>query len=1120
MNTPTAATPLSFGYSPLALPQATASPGSSVFGTPNSTHFRSLLTSLSPFRFSTVPGVHPTRSSVSTASGPAPYPPTLLDSQPVKAENPDLPVHLLPLVEELRNWRRYAMDGLLWDTAAYWGEKVLSMTQQVQDLYALGYIHLAAGHLHRAEYLLLLHPRYLTYTHQSWACRYLAALTAIRLGKYAEALWVLGEQPPTQGSQVSISSTKRNSARRFSTAAKDSRTSIGGSVDRRPVWQGVSRAHRPLSGRDSIGLPVNNSRPRTSVGSAAASPFGNIFPNGSLGMHQPNPSNNTRGTGNPREEPLSFSPFSGMANRFRPDLSPLPLDRKEQSPFSGPFPSMTPQETPTRWPGGVPTTPWTGSRASNFTNQSDTSTVQHTPLVDAPTEPRRVSFAPGMATGLSSDTDHITSPTLDNKATSSGWPPSTGVSSLVAAEPDTVGMHFGATVHYLRGLAYLHQQSLMRARHCLKEALVTDVRCFDAFQLLLDHHLLGPAELVQFVGNLPITQQLGPLAGQLVRELYATKLGAMGVEPAAEETESMTQETPAESSKTECARSKVEDLATTPTIPDGMESPLTGSSTLSASSSHNTFTQSLNTLVTKFRLRDNPDLWTAAAQRAYSAGQLHHCFAMTSTVLSTDPYHLATLPWHIACLFALRMKHPLYYLAHDLVDYFHHHVHAKAGATIAATVGSLPGPQKPTGQPPTDTHNLWYGGASSVRGTLGDTNLAQGAGSHDNVAQSGVDAKHPIPWFAVGCYYLLTGQHDASRRYFSRACSLDPQFGPAWVGFAHAFAAEGEHEPAVTAYSTASRLFPGSHFLPLFLGTQYLQMQSLALAEEFLEQAVDMLANRGGSVRQGLVSVTSTLPRTAKGNSLQDPLAKPKQAPTWLSSVPRTLSLVERLHCAPLLNELGVLAYQRERYDVAQVFLQRAEAVLVNPNTSPHTTLAALQGTLSTGDPTTESVRIPAPLGGGAIPPAEASDLVSVWRNLGHTYRRLRDYNQAVAYFEKVQSVCPHDADTLTSLGLVCHIRGQVAEAIVLYHQALASHPNNPMANTMLPLALDHSHCQSGLPSILKPSASTTAMHCPTISLAVSSTVASTVAGLGLPLSDEVPDDQPSDTDMDIEEDA
>ena len=38
---------------------------------------------------------------------------------------------------------------------------------------------------------------------------------------------------------------------------------------------------------------------------------------------------------------------------------------------------------------------------------------------------------------------------------------------------------------------------------------------------------------------------------------------------------------------------------------------------------------------------------------------------------------------------------------------------------------------------------------------------------------------------------------------------MDPHFGPAWIGFAHSFAVEGEHEQAISAYTTAARLFQG-----------------------------------------------------------------------------------------------------------------------------------------------------------------------------------------------------------------------------------------------------------------------------------------------------------------------
>lgn len=38
---------------------------------------------------------------------------------------------------------------------------------------------------------------------------------------------------------------------------------------------------------------------------------------------------------------------------------------------------------------------------------------------------------------------------------------------------------------------------------------------------------------------------------------------------------------------------------------------------------------------------------------------------------------------------------------------------------------------------------------------------------------------------------------------------MDPRFGPAWIAFAHTFAKEGEHDHAVTAYSTCARMFAG-----------------------------------------------------------------------------------------------------------------------------------------------------------------------------------------------------------------------------------------------------------------------------------------------------------------------
>ncbi|KAF1928407.1 anaphase-promoting complex subunit Cut9 [Didymella exigua CBS 183.55] len=98
----------------------------------------------------------------------------------------------------------------------------------------------------------------------------------------------------------------------------------------------------------------------------------------------------------------------------------------------------------------------------------------------------------------------------------------------------------------------------------------------------------------------------------------------------------------------------------------------------------------------------------------------------------------------------------------------------------------------------------------------------------------------PGSWLAVGVYYLSTNKIAEARRYFSKASQMDQCFGAAWIGFAHTFAAEGEHDQAISAYSTAARLFQGTHLPQLFLGMQNLQLGNLSLAREYLNTAYSL----------------------------------------------------------------------------------------------------------------------------------------------------------------------------------------------------------------------------------------------------------------------------------------
>jgi anaphase-promoting complex subunit 6 len=92
----------------------------------------------------------------------------------------------------------------------------------------------------------------------------------------------------------------------------------------------------------------------------------------------------------------------------------------------------------------------------------------------------------------------------------------------------------------------------------------------------------------------------------------------------------------------------------------------------------------------------------------------------------------------------------------------------------------------------------------------------------------------------------------------------DARFGPAWICFAHCFAYEGEHDLAITAYSTTARLFPGyvvvvsdrnrtavtescflasifaiSAYLPMMcIGMEYIQLNDMPLALDALHAAL------------------------------------------------------------------------------------------------------------------------------------------------------------------------------------------------------------------------------------------------------------------------------------------
>ncbi|KAI0034227.1 TPR-like protein [Vararia minispora EC-137] len=102
------------------------------------------------------------------------------------------------------------------------------------------------------------------------------------------------------------------------------------------------------------------------------------------------------------------------------------------------------------------------------------------------------------------------------------------------------------------------------------------------------------------------------------------------------------------------------------------------------------------------------------------------------------------------------------------------------------------------------------------------------------------EPESPMSWYAVGVWYLTQQKWADARTYFSKTSLMDPRFGPAWIAFAHTFAFEGEHDHAITAYSTCARMFTGSHLPLMFVGMEHIILSNPQPAMEALNASLSM----------------------------------------------------------------------------------------------------------------------------------------------------------------------------------------------------------------------------------------------------------------------------------------
>ena len=87
-----------------------------------------------------------------------------------------------------------------------------------------------------------------------------------------------------------------------------------------------------------------------------------------------------------------------------------------------------------------------------------------------------------------------------------------------------------------------------------------------------------------------------------------------------------------------------------------------------------------------------------------------------------------------------------------------------------------------------------------------------------------------------------------------------------------------------------------------------------------------------------------------------------------------------------------------------------------------------------------------------------SSDCYNSWEstffNLGHCYRKLKLYNDALICYNKALNISPKDPMILSAIAFTHHLQNKLDKAITYYHKVLSLSAHDTFANEMLHRAL------------------------------------------------------------------
>ncbi|KAH8556715.1 hypothetical protein BGW37DRAFT_473816 [Umbelopsis sp. PMI_123] len=172
------------------------------------------------------------------------------------------------------------------------------------------------------------------------------------------------------------------------------------------------------------------------------------------------------------------------------------------------------------------------------------------------------------------------------------------------------GIKLEASMCYVRGQAHMKLGDTAKAKACFKEALIVDVKCYNALDALLSYNMFEEHLEWDFIYGLPYQDQCGDDA-DLFRSLYIIKLKKYSHQHAVAE-----------------AQNKVERV---------------------------------------YGLGNSVDVMQSRVETLLAQSKFEDCLAMCKRIRREDEFNTAHVPAYLTCLYELKKKTELFEFANELV---------------------------------------------------------------------------------------------------------------------------------------------------------------------------------------------------------------------------------------------------------------------------------------------------------------------------------------------------------------------------------------------------------------------------------------------------------------------